>query len=158
MVDPRPLPDPLAAFFEPVCLDQEHCLWLAAAVPDWHHTVQRYGFDMVIDLEGGLDHGIPTTPGRILYVYCPIYDEALPDLERVHGVARLGASMVAAGRKVLSHCEMGLNRSALMAGLILVHLGMTGVEAIELIKRQRPGAFDNDRFEQYLASLGAMDG
>jgi hypothetical protein len=150
--------DPLAAFFEPVCLDQGQRLWLAAAVPDWHHTVQRYGFDMVIDLEGGLDHGIPTTPGRILYVYCPIYDEALPDLERVHGVARLGASMVGAGRKVLSHCEMGLNRSALMAGLILVHRGMSGAEAIELIKNRRPGAFNNDRFEQYLASLGAMGG
>jgi hypothetical protein len=35
---------------------------------------------------------------------------------------------------------------------------MSGAEAIELIKNRRPGAFNNDRFEQYLASLGAMGG
>jgi hypothetical protein len=154
--DARPA-DALAAFFEPVCVDQPGRLWLAAAVPDWHTTLERYAFDMVIDLEGGLDCGIPTAPGRILYVYCPIYDEALPDLDRLHGVARLGAAMVGAGRKVLSHCELGLNRSALMAGLILVHGGMNGAEAVERIKRCRPGAFNNDRFYEYLLSVRATD-
>ena len=52
----------------------------------------------------------------------PIYDEDLPDMAKLQAVARLGAAMVEFGHKVLSHCGMGFNRSALVAGLILNHL------------------------------------
>ena len=46
---------------------------------------RSYGIDTVIDLEGGLDHCIPTVPDQILYVYFPIYDEALPNLAEAGG-------------------------------------------------------------------------
>ena len=43
------------------------------------------------------------------------FDEGLPDLHKLHAVARLGARLVANGENALAHCGMGFNRSALVA-------------------------------------------
>ena len=51
--------------------------------------MEEHGITVVIDLEGEIDHGIPTMPNHILYVYFPIYDEDLPDLAKLHAVARM---------------------------------------------------------------------
>lgn len=59
----------------------------------------------------------------MLYVYFPIFDEGLPDLNKLHALAKLGARLVANGEKVLAHCGMGFNRSALVAGLVLTISG-----------------------------------
>jgi protein-tyrosine phosphatase len=50
---------------------------------------------------------------------------------------------------------MGFNRSALVAGVILTELGMTGCEAVETLRARRPGALFNEVFADYLASLPA---
>ena len=65
----------------------------------------------------------------------------------------LAAELIRQRRKVLSHCGLGLNRSALMAGVILNELGMPGSVAVERLRERRPGALFNDQFAQYLASL-----
>ena len=89
----------------------------------------------------------------MLYVYHPIFDEHLPDLAPFHAVARMAAELIRERRKVLSHCGLGLNRSALMAGVILNELGMPGAVAVERLRERRPGALFNDHFAQYLGSL-----
>jgi protein-tyrosine phosphatase len=61
--------------------------------------------------------------------------------------------MVRSGHRVLSHCGMGFNRSALVAGLILVELGMSGPEAVALLRSRRAGALFNEVFAEYLLSL-----
>ena len=91
----------------------------------------------------------------MLYVYHPIFDEHLPDLPPFHAVARMAAELIRQHRRVLSHCGLGLNRSALMAGVILNELGMPGSVAVERLRERRPGALFNDQFAQYLASLPA---
>jgi hypothetical protein len=40
-----------------------------------------------------------------------------------------------------------------MAGLILVYLGMSGAEALALLRSKRPGALYNEIFADYLASI-----
>lgn len=134
------------------CLDQAGCLFLSPRIDDWKY-VEEHGITVVIDLEGEIDLGIPTMPNHILYVYFPIYDEELPDLPKLHAVARMAASLVVAGHKVLSHCGMGFNRSALLAGLILRYLGMSGPEVVDHLRQKRPGALFNQIFAAYLASL-----
>jgi protein-tyrosine phosphatase len=134
-----------------ICLDDAGCLYLSPKIEDWRH-LDEHGITVVIDLEGGLDHGVPTVPNHVLYLYFPIYDEDLPDLPKLDAVARLGASLVASGHKVLSHCGMGFNRSALVAGLILLHMGRTGEETVSLLRQRRPGALFNDVFAAYLLS------
>lgn len=132
-----------------VCLDDAGCLFLSPKIEDWRY-LDEHEITVVIDLEEGLDQGVPTIPNHILYLYFPIYDEDLPDLAKLDAVARLGASLVEGGHKVLSHCGMGFNRSALVAGLILLHLGMPGEETVSLLRRKRPGALFNERFAEYL--------
>jgi len=43
----------------------------------------------------------------MLYVYFPIFDEGLPELNKLHAVARLGARLATNDEKVLAHCGMG---------------------------------------------------
>lgn len=133
------------------CLDDAGCLFLSPKIENWS-ALEEHGITVVIDLEGDLDHGVPTIPNHILYLYFPIYDEELPDLPKLHAVARLGASLVESGHKVLSHCGIGFNRSALVAGLILNHLGMPGEETVTHLRRNRPGALFNQTFAEYLLS------
>ena len=145
---PSHLPDLLR--FALVAVDDDERLFISPAIHEWA-PMEAAGVRVVIDLEGELDHCVPTLPGHVLYVYFPIYDEALPDLGRLHGVARLAAAQYRAGERVLSHCGMGYNRSALVAGLVLVELGWSGAEALARLRERRPGALFNPAFAEYLA-------
>ena len=89
----------------------------------------------------------------MLYVYFPICDADLPDLNKLHALAKLGARLVVNGEKVLAHCGMGFNRSALVAGLVLTYLGMKGEDAVALLGEKRPGALFNENFADYLTAL-----
>ena len=133
-------------------VDAAGALFVSPDIEHWD-DILSCGITGVIDADGDLDAGVPTWPDRVVYVYFPFDDGELPDLVRLHAVAALGAEMVAGGRKVLCHCLMGYNRSALVAGLVLVHLGMSGAEALATLRRRRPGALYNKTFAAYLESL-----
>ena len=133
-------------------VDDDGCLYISPVIHDWD-VVSSYGVDTVIDLEGGLDQCIPSVPNGCLYVYFPIYDEELPDLRKLEAVVALGAHLVASGHRVLSHCGMGFNRSALVAGLILHRLGMPGSSIVTRMRERRPGALFNQVFAEFLKSL-----
>jgi protein-tyrosine phosphatase len=144
------LDDLLSTTLYPV--DDGGLLYISPAIVDWA-PIQEAGIHVVIDLEGDLDRGVSTRPGEMLYLYCPMYDEELPDLATLHALGRLGADLIRNGRRVLSHCGMGYNRSALVAGVILTELGMDGCAAIEQLRARRPGALFNEVFADYLATL-----
>ena len=133
-------------------IDDQEQLFISPAISDWALVHER-GIEVIIDLEGDLDHGVSTRPGHLLYIYHHIYDEDLPDLARMRALALMGAHLIREGQKVLAHCGMGFNRSALLAGLILTELGMSGTEAVNRLRERRPGALFNERFAEYLATL-----
>jgi len=133
-------------------LDEDGFLYLSPDIDEWQR-VEELQISAVIDMDGDLDIGVPTVPNHMMYIYFPIYDEDLPDLEKLHAVARMGAALIKSGHKVLSHCGMGFNRSALVAGLIMIYLGVTGPEAVRLIRERRPGALFNENFASYLMSI-----
>jgi protein-tyrosine phosphatase len=138
---------------EIIQLDERGHLFLSPHIDDWE-PLERHRITAVIDLDGDLDEGVPTVPDQMLYIYFPIHDSDLPDLAKLHAIARLGADLVESGHRVLSHCGLGLNRSALMAGLILTYLGMRGDQAVMLLQERRPGALFNEVFAAYLQSIG----
>ena len=135
-------------------VDDEGRLFISPVIEDWDE-IAHHEIDVVIDLDGGLDQCIPNAPGSCLYVYFPIYDEELPDAARLDAVALMGAHLVRTGHRVLSHCGMGFNRSALVAGRILHHLGMPGHEIVDRLRERRPGALFNEVFADHLKSLPA---
>jgi hypothetical protein len=133
-------------------IDVDGRLFLSPDIDDWQPVEERE-IDVIFDLDGYSDSGVPYLADRILYVYFPFEDEGLPDLIRLHEVAKLGAGLIRSGHRVLSHCGMGHNRSALLAGVILTYLGMTGRDAVTLIREKRMGALYNRCFAEYLLEL-----
>jgi hypothetical protein len=133
-------------------IDDDSLLFISGDIDDWKF-VAPHDIDVVIDLDGGLDACIPTDTNYCLYVYFPFDDDdqSLPNVTKLHAVAELGASMIREGHRVLTHCNMGFNRSGLVAGLILKSLGMPGDAAVRRIRERRPGALYNDRFADYVA-------
>ena len=135
-----------------VPLDEQRQLYISPSIDEWK-LIEDHDITAVIDLDGDLDLNIPNIPNHMLYVYFPIFDEGLPDLNKLHAVAKLGARLVANGDRVLAHCGMGLNRSALVAGLVLTYLGMKGKDAVALLREKRPGALFNKNFAAYITAL-----
>jgi len=133
-------------------VDDAGQLFISPAISDWQ-VLKRHRVDTIIDLDGELDSGVPTVPNECLYIYFPIFDEELPNLHKLHAIGSLGARLVRSGHSVLSHCGMGFNRSALVAGLILNELGMPGPEIVNRLRERRPGALFNERFAAYIESL-----
>jgi protein-tyrosine phosphatase len=133
-------------------IDDQGQLFISADVDNWD-PIESHGITVVCDLDDDLDIGVPEIPDQLLYVYFPFEDKDLPDLNRLHSIARLGAELIRNGHKLLSHCGMGHNRSALLMGVILTYLGMSGEEAVALIRQKRQGALYNKTFASYLQRL-----
>lgn len=76
---------------------------------------------------------------------------------RLRAIARLAAALIVEGHRVLSHRGMGYNRSAFVAGLILIELGMPGDAAVARLRERRPGALFNDGFAACLAAMGSNE-
>ncbi len=134
-------------------IDPEGRLFISPDIDDWG-PVESSGINVVIDLDDDLDIGVPQVPNQMLYIYYPIEDmPELPDLEKLNSVARLGAGLVKNGYRLLAHCGMGHNRSALVAGLILRYLGMGGDEVVALIRNRRQGALYNRTFAEYVSCV-----
>jgi protein-tyrosine phosphatase len=130
-------------------IDEKGLLFIAPDIDEWVH-IAKNDIHVIFDLDDDLDIGVPEIPDQLLYIYFPFEDKELPNLAKLHENARLGASLIQQGYRVLCHCGMGHNRSALLAGLILTYLGMTGEDAVELIRSRRRGALYNKNYAAYL--------
>ena len=94
------------------------------------------------------------TAGTIEYMHWPIPDG------KIHGPVanRLLLLAAALARRVgvAVHCRAGRNRSGLLAALIVrERLGLTGHDAMELVRERRPRALANDDFAAWLEGLTA---
>jgi protein-tyrosine phosphatase len=88
----------------------------------------------------------------LIFFHVPIHDEHNPDKAKLYVLASFGAEIICRVQKVFSHCLMGYNRSALKAGLMLYHLGKSGLEALSLVLERRPRALFKPVFADYLPS------
>ena len=147
-------PVPEAPLMELFQVDDVGLLFVSPEILDWKPLAERK-VKLVIDLEGGIDMDVPTVPNSMVYVYFPFDDAELPDLVELHALGRFAADMVRSGRAVLIHCSMGFNRSPLMAGVALTHLGLTGAQAVGQLRAKRAGALYNAVYADYLMSLPA---
>ena len=130
-------------------IDDEGLLFIGPDIDEWEN-LNNHDINIIFDLDSDLDIGVPQIPNQLLYIYFPFEDRELPNLAKLHENAKLGAALIKQGYRVLCHCGMGHNRSALLAGLILTYLGMSGEAAVELIRRQRMGALYNKNYAAYL--------
>lgn len=81
------------------------------------------------------------------------------NLEEIENYADFGIEELKKGKKVLIRCMGGHNRSGLIAGIILIKLGMDNKEVVNLIKSKRgEDALTNYKFEKYLLNKESVKG
>lgn len=137
-----------------VAINPERSLFVSGEIEDWD-ALKVHQIDTVVDMDGDVDPGLPEAPNRLLYVYFPIRDEALPCLPKLEALGRMVADLVGSEHRVLVHCRMGLNRSALVIATALTYLGHSGEAALEQVRGVRPGALFNDAFADHVRALPA---
>jgi protein-tyrosine phosphatase len=91
-------------------------------------------------------------PDDVLYMHFAYRDtNAIPDSAELQIAASFLNDLRAAGKTVFIHCRLGLNRSGLMTGLVLMDEGYAAEEAIEFMRHLRsPYVLENETFERYL--------
>jgi protein-tyrosine phosphatase len=84
-----------------------------------------------------------------------MYDSTRQGFDQVEEIASLVADFALTNTKVLVHCQAGLNRSSLIVARALMLLdGLTGQEAIDLIREKRsPACLCNPSFSAWLQGL-----
>ncbi len=137
-------------------VDEEGSLYVSSDIDDWD-AIHARKITVIVDMDGDIDHHVPTRPDHFLYLYYPICDEDLPNLHKLHAIAQLVAS-VSRLERVLVHCRAGYNRSCLVVGLALTYLGRSGAEALDHLRSVRPAALWNETFADYLRSLRRRSG
>jgi Dual specificity phosphatase, catalytic domain len=135
-----------------VAVNPGETLFVSGDIEDWE-AIRRLRIGVIVDMDGAVDRGLPQTPDSIFYVYHPIRDEDLPNVAKLEALGRLVADLVGAGHRVLVHCRMGFNRSALVIATALTYTGLSGQEALEDLRRRRPGALFNEVFAAHVAAL-----
>lgn len=122
-------------------------------------AVREAGFDMIVLAAHELQPGSMAVPHRfpdgITAVCAPMHDVANgPTPDEVRRAVRAANQVVAAlrsGRKVLSTCAAGRNRSGLVTALALVaYHKISGTEAANRVRAARPLALTNEGFSAFL--------
>ena len=109
------------------------------------------GIDVVVDLHGDLDEHLPKRRHWGVAVHWPIEDGALPDPATVRSLAHFVRMLRGDGRRVLVHCQAGLNRSGLVTARVLIAEGWEAEAAIGHVRAARgDAALGNPEFVAWL--------
>ena len=105
--------------------------------------------DWVIDVAGEMPAPYRLGAGRWFVRVFPDLDGEIPMLPRLRALAAEVACDLRTNdgpERLLVMCHHGMNRSALVTGLVLRELGLSGAEAVSRIVAARPGALSNRAF------------
>lgn len=113
------------------------------------------GGSWLIDCAGEIDRSYRDSLGRWVACVFPDLDGPLASSNRVERVVRETVEAVlhangAAPDRIYVMCQHGMNRSGLVAGLIMRSFGVEPATVVERIRLARPGALANDSFRRIL--------
>jgi hypothetical protein len=147
------------AFDVPLFSQIEGDLWQGCSPSEFgqegYAALKAYKFDAILNL---FPWGGYTAPNGAIKVDIEMYDS--DDVyEELDDLAMTVNAWLDEGKKVLVHCQAGLNRSSLVvARSLMMRNDMTAAQAIGTIRRARsPMCLCNDGFVAQLAELERMD-
>ncbi len=126
-------------------------------------AVRRWGASVIVSL---MEHsefwllGVPDFEAKVSadfrWLWLPIPDGGVPGEEFERRWGEVGPELHArltAGERVLIHCRAGLGRTGVIASRLLVEAGFTPLQALNAVRRARPGTVETLRQEQYVLLL-----
>jgi len=126
--------------------------------PPLGSALRLAGIDVLVLCDNDFQPRSPEFDG-VHVIHAPMRDEFVP-LRQDNWEQARDASLAAAqlmrrnGARVLTTCRMGWNRSAFVNALILHRtLGMSGRQAVALIKARRPRTLQNPHFVRALEQI-----
>ena len=106
----------------------------------------------VIDCAGDMPGSYRARAARWFARVFPDLDAIPSDFDGIRALATDVAAAMASSREAPDNlyvvCQHGMNRSGLVAGLVLRQLGVPGPEALARITAARPGALSNQAFRR----------
>jgi len=101
--------------------------------------------------EWTLDRNTVTRSGITHYCHLPVPDFGTPTLEQIDQMVQFVDSIISKNEgAILIHCFAGQGRTGMMLAAYLVAKGMTAQEAIETIRKKRPGSIETANQEKRL--------
>ena len=82
-----------------------------------------------------------------LFYHLPIKDRGVPQYKEITALVPAIVKHLADGENVLVHCKSGLGRAGTICACCLGHFGYSGTDAIEMVRKQRPGAIQTSKQE-----------
>lgn len=126
------------------------CKWLM----EWNDILLKDEprFDAILNLYQWGDYVVPEGVEQLTV---EMYDSLDEISDQIDELADQVIRWLKDGKRVLVHCQAGLNRSSLVVARVLMKRHeMTADEAIKLIREQRsPVCLCNETFESYLRGL-----
>lgn len=128
---------------------------------DMHHhpreakseMITRLRLGLVVSLYGPRDEDLSELlAGQ--YIHNPIPDGVRTDFDALAKIADRAIEIAAGKGAILTICHAGRNRSGLLSALIVRRLnGVSGAEALRVVRAGRPRAVANPNFAAYLEGL-----
>ncbi|NOG85517.1 MAG: protein phosphatase [Planctomycetes bacterium] len=83
-------------------------------------------------------------------IHIPIRDFSTPSLGQVEDFVAFAKKANDSGKKIVVHCDAGIGRTGTMLACYLVSKGYTAEEAVEEVRRKRPGSIETVEQEKII--------
>jgi atypical dual specificity phosphatase len=90
---------------------------------------------------------------QLAYLHLPIEDLNPPSLQQAQEAVQFIKEQNEKGHPVLVHCGAGMGRTGTILACYLVGQGRTAQEAIDEVRRVRPGSVETEEQEQLVFKL-----